>query len=416
MTYCQLEANGFATIGDCISDRHPTYVGKFLQDVSARTDKRYPCHIAKLKCGLELAGKLISIARNGLHPDYKWKIELIAIVTKPLFFFACAIILSSCQSRPSTPIWYNSMSVEDGVLLGYGQGENLQEAKQMAFSTIAQQFGVEIESEMALVRQFGDDELKTNAREVTQIRFNRSLKNVTTIQETQVGNTYYVALKVDQRPLRVIIDSKLREKGYQAPRFAGSQILTTSPLLSSLQAETPENTLSASLQREEGQWQLVIADIVQPVEDLTDLLNWNSQPHDALSLSIVGKSENRVKSGERFQIGLNLPTDSSFLTIFNIYSDGRLTVALDNHSVGDTRFTFPNKPLYLQAESIYPDQFDRDTYVAIVTPDRVDTTRFKKSSSNMITGENAFMLHTLIEWLDRQPITAMSALNIEIYP
>jgi hypothetical protein len=339
-----------------------------------------------------------------------------ALFTYPLAILVFATILSACQSAPTVPLWYNNLPVSDGVLLGYGQGHDLQDAKQMAFSTIAQQFGVEIESEMAMVKQFGEDRLKTSAREVTQIRFNRSLKNVTTIKETMSGDTYFVALKVDQRPLKLIIDSKLKAKGFHEPGFQGSHILTSGPLLSALRAENSTTTLPVSLQREGDQWQLVIADIVQPIEDLADLLNWHNLKHGGLSLSVLGRNENRVRIGERFQIGLNLPATSRFLTIFNIYSDGRLTVALDNQIIDDTQVIFPQKPLYLEASSIYPDEFDRDTYVAIVTAEKVDTTRFKKAADTMIAGEEAYALHKLIDWLERQPITAMSALNIEIYP
>ncbi len=338
-------------------------------------------------------------------------------ISQYFLLFSVFILLLSCQTMPKEPQWYNALPSTDGILIGYGQGKSQVEARQMAFSAIAQQFEVQIESEMAMVKQFGEDQLKTSAREVTQIKVNQDLKNVSTLRESHSGDAYYVALQVDERPIKLVIEGKLRDKGYRNPAFNGPEVISKSPLLTSLQSGSQENMLDVSLQRSSEQWQIAIADVLQPVTDLSEVLNWNHTPAKSLHLSVIDKQENRIQAGQTFRLKLEMPElDQGYLSLFNIYSDGRLTIALDNQPISEAAMTFPDHPLWLKASPLIPGQPDRDTYLAIVTEQNVDTTQFRKTGDQVVKGEEAYVLHKFINWLETQPILEMSALNIEIYP
>ncbi len=337
-------------------------------------------------------------------------------ISATFLVFAIIYSLVACQSTAKVPLWYNQLPSVDGILLGYGQGKELSEARQMAFSSIAQQFGVEIESEMAVVKQFGQHQLRTSAREITQVKVDQKLKNVMTIKEEKINGAYYVALQVDERPLKLVIEGKLKEKGYINPGFKGPDPIVKSPLVSALQSEAPDVFLDISLQRKADQWQVAIADILQPVDDLSEVVLWNQSSGSQLGLRLLSTPENRIKAGNSFKIRIDTPNLSGYVSLFNIYSDGRLTIALDNAKVAASSIIFPDPPLSLKASSLIIGASDRDTYVALLSDQRIDTTQFRKSGNQVVQGEDAYQLHKFLSWLTKQPVIEIAALNIEIYP
>ena len=343
--------------------------------------------------------------------DNSYKFQQISILLILL------LIASSCASLPSQPDWYNKSLQNDGILTGYGDGLTMADAREMAFSTIAQQIEVKIESQIALVRQFEENELTTKSREVTQLRVNKSLKNVKMVNQQQIGGQYFVALQLDRRPAKVIIESKFKEQGYLIRDFVGSPAVVTSPLITSLSSDPDGEKLPVSLQRREREWYLAISDILQPVDDLNNVTNWDFNPSKTYPIQLVGRNENRLKAGDRFKIELELPESANYLTIINIYSDGRLSVPLDNQPVNSRQVVFPNESeLSLEAAPLYPGQSDRDTYLALGSTEKIDTTSFRKSTDRVISGEDAYVLDKFIQWLDHQRLESLSSLYVEIHP
>ena len=343
-----------------------------------------------------------------VNPVNFWQISIIVLNF---------LLVSSCSSLPGQPDWYNKAPQQDGILTGYGDGQSLADARQMAFSAIAQQIEVNINSQIALVRQFEENELTTKSREVTQLRVNKSLKNVKTVKQLQLGDLYFVALQLDRRPAKVILEHKLDEKGYLKRDFKGSPFIVKSPLITSLNTSSEGARLSVSLQRREREWYLTLSDILQPLDSLNNVINWDVYPGKSHPIEIVDRNENRLRAGERFQIQLELPKTTQYLTIINIYSDGRLSVLLDNQPVTAQKVIFPNNnELFLEAMPVYPGQADRDTYLALGSIEKIDTTPFPKSTDSIESGESAYVLDKFIQWLDQQKLNSLSSLYIEITP
>ena len=332
---------------------------------------------------------------------------------------AFLLVASSCASLPIQPDWYNRSLQNDGILTGFGEGQSLSEARLMALQNIAQQIEVNISSQIALVRQFEENELTTKSREVTQLRINKSLKNLKMVNQQQIGDLYFVALQLDRRPVKMILERKLQERGYLKRGFVGSPAVVTSPLITSLSSDPDGEKLPVSLQRRDKEWHIAIAtlDILQPLDDLNNIINWDFDTSKSYPIKLVDRNENRLKAGDRFQIELELPESANYLTIINIYSDGRLSVPLDNQPVNSRQVIFPNEPrLSLEAAPLYPGQADRDTYLALGTTEKIDTTPFRKSTDRAVSGEDAYVLDKFIQWLEQQRLESLSSLYVEIYP
>ena len=337
-------------------------------------------------------------------------------ITNLTLLLITLLFVSACSSLPSEPLWFNKISQEEGVILGYGSGKDATQSLQQAYRAITQQIEVDVSSQTAFIRQSENDQLTTQTREVTQLKSSRTLKNVQTVQQEQIGDQHFIALQYDQRPLEVVLRSKLVLLGHTSPSFSGSPVLTHSRLLKALDSDARESSLPVSLQRKEGQWHLVVADLLQPIDDLDPITSWDFNKDPEFTIELLGKSESRLKSGEEFHLSVTVPYSIKFLTLFNVYSDGRVVALLDNKTLTESTLIYPELPYLLEASPIIPYQADRDLYLAIGTERKIDTTLFRKSSDRPESGESSYNLDTFINWLTEQTILSISPLYVEIYP
>jgi hypothetical protein len=326
------------------------------------------------------------------------------------------LMLPACTTAPGTPDWYDKSASSSGIIRGYGVGEDENQARQDAYRSISEQIEVRVTSQTALIKKVDNDQLSTQTREITQLKSTRILKHVETIHLEQVDELYYIGLQQDRRSIKQKLESKLNELGVTAPTFSGSPVITNSTLMNSLSSEAGV-VLPVSLQRKESLWYLAIGKLLQPIEDgdLADVTNWSIKPNSSMTISLVGKDENRLKKGGLFQLSIDARNDISYLTVFNIYSDGRVVILLDNKSTNTLTTLYP-ETYYLEADPIIPDQKDRDLFLAIGTQRKIDTTLFSKTDYQIETGEKSFNLHDFIDWLDMQPVTSMAHFYVEIYP
>jgi hypothetical protein len=327
------------------------------------------------------------------------------------------LMLPACTSTLGKPDWYDKSSSSDGIIRGYGVGEDENQARQDAYKSISEQIEVRVTSQTALIKKFDNDQISTQTREITQLKSTHILKHVETIHLEQVAELYYIGLQQDRRPIKQQLESKLNELGVTAPTFSGSPVITNSTLMKSLGSESGVK-LPVSLQRKEYQWYLAIGELLQPIEDLADVTNWSIKPNSSMTISLVGKDENRLKSGEDFQLSINSQNDINYLTVFNIYSDGRVVTLLDNKSISTLTTLYPEtgSENQLIASPIMPGQKDRDLYLTIGTKRKIDTTLFSKTTALLETGEESFNLHKFINWLDSQSVVSIAHLYVEIFP
>ena len=301
----------------------------------------------------------------------------------------------------------------DGIIVGYGTGTSLDQAKQTARRSIVQQIEVTVSSQTAFVKKTDDDQLSIQTMESTQLKSTRTLKNIQTIHQEQIDELYYIALQIDQRPAGVILDSKLDD-----PRtFSGSPVITGSRLINSLDAKSG-TVFPVSLLRKEQQWLLSIDVVLQPIEDLTAVTNWEINQIPGFTISLAKKTENRLKAGEAFQLSIKATEVMKYVTVFNIYSDGRVVTLLDNHLMTNGSLQYPSTTSHNQlvASPVFLGQADRDLYLAIGSEEKIDTTKFRKTTTHPEIGESSYNLHKFIHWLDDQRILAMSPLYVEITP
>ena len=347
-------------------------------------------------------------------------------LTLVLFISGCA---SNIEPISSSPSWFLSLPTQNGRVVGYGKGDSYQSAKHEALADLAEQREALVNSEIALLRKSNpDDSTSTSSVRTIQVQSEKRLTGAKTLQQEELNGLYYIALQLDLRPTPQIIADALKKSlnitSDTRIDWQGSPYLTQGALIQDIHARlnlsesaSVLQTIHVSLDRNNDGWFISLNDIVHPLDELDNLLNWKIHTQQGYGLTLKASAEPRIKSGSAFQLQIKQPTEERYLSLFNLYSDGRLSVALDNQPSDQTRL-FPDDAagIELAATPLIPNTLDRDLYLALWSAAPLDTTPFIQTQSVIAERDTAFQLHRLLAWLEEQSLIAMQPLYIEIHP
>lgn len=329
-----------------------------------------------------------------------------------------SLLINACSSGPQIPVWFNKSSNTDGVLFGYGSGGDYKSARQGALEELSQQLEVSVKSQCAIITSTNQEIYKSRSECFNSLRSSRSLKNTRVLHKKKQAENHFVALQLDLRPLEQILRHKLEKNGIKQRRFKGSQVLLRSPLLTRLKTDDSGVTLSTALQRQQDQWFLSVGDFLQPVADLDELTNWSIKKHLGLQIILDGKKENRVREGTPMTLRIQKPENIKFISLMNVYSDGRVVTLFENLDIDGEEFLFPDPSLNVEmiAGSIIPNSKDRDLYLALISHEALDLTRFPRGENLPSFGKLSYNLHTFLDWVERAPIVGIAPIYISIEP
>lgn len=359
-----------------------------------------------------------------------------------LLLIATPASTAAASDTAGAPEWYGTLRMGHRlILVGYGQGPNLKEAKANALNDIAQQIETRIQSETDIRTASGATGASTEATQSVRTYTSQRLEAAKRIRNEQTSDgQFFVAYSVDLRPKVEVIAAVLRQQwgGDKLPSkidWRGHQVIVSSDMISDLNRRltqrdfpAPVRRIDASLRRSQGQWLLVLNDHIERIglSDLASLLNW-SERGDGLSLGMkpLGKSRgrNRLQAGDLFIFNIEAKKPGGYVTIFNLYPDGRVAVIEDSRQL-TTALEVPSRKQQqegqaLEAYTAEPGRVAQDIYLAIHSPRALDTTRFQAivgDNAEPVKGEGAYQLDRFLRWLDRQEVLAMSVLRVEVRP
>ncbi len=346
----------------------------------------------------------------------------------------CLIAVVGCSasvpqtSEPVPPSWYHHLPTESGRIIGYGTGDSYRAAKHEALADLSEQREASVNSQFALLRKSDRNNATTSSIRTIQVESEKRLLSVKDLKQVERSGIHYVALGLDIRPTPQIMAEALQQ-GWQGdnPRsiqWQGSPYILQGQLIREIEARLQFNPAAdhdypahVALNRENGRWILSINSVVQPLNDLSHLLEWSRGDVAGYGLQLLDKPTPRLNNGEPFTLVAQQPQGTHFLTLINIYSDGRLTITADNRRV-QTTTTIPAEGdgLELIATPLNPNQSDRDLYLALWSQQPIDTTPFMQTQYSIAETEQGYQLHRLLPWIEQQPLLAMHPLYIEIQP
>ena len=96
-------------------------------------------------------------------PDKLVKFTTLTLLLITLLF------VSACSSLPNEPLWFNKISQEEGVIIGYGSGKDATQSLQQAYRAITQQIEVDVSSQTAFIRQSNQKHNQLQRSEAMQL-------------------------------------------------------------------------------------------------------------------------------------------------------------------------------------------------------------------------------------------------------
>jgi hypothetical protein len=320
------------------------------------------------------------------------------------------------------------------MLLGYGNGKSVGEAKQQALYDIANQIEVNVSGESRRSTQKNNHGVKSQFSQQIKTRASSLLTSVDIAcsDTNDPSGQYHFALRYDQRELADIFTDKLIESFWQGKpskiEWQGPSVIVNSDFIKQInkhlidKESSHQLSIQIKLFRKDNAWYLALNNVIKRIQgnNFTQLLNWGSLTTADINVSLqneFGKAISpQMLEGDEFRLLINAK-QSGYISVFDIYEDGRVVKIRDNMAFNKT-LTLPEHQGSFSAGLLVPNQSTRDQYVFLITKDKLDSKAFRQlmveEDSNQ--EQKNYTLNLFLFWLDRQGILASSTLLIETVP
>ena len=352
----------------------------------------------------------------------------------------------------ATPKWYEMTSYysHGSLYYGYGEGETLKDAKLNAASEISEQISTTISSRIQIEASLEDDTYKNRIKTDTTSISNATLKEMHLLKKSMEDGRYYILLEyryttplwfeqrsvdaplfskvgygfgsdptqahsnaindlkaqhivLDVKKMHTLKSDKVNKKYFYAVGQQDVQqlpcttkqnpFLNRSPLIKRANTLTP-CPYDYSLQHLNKRWYLHYKSILFPL---------STQKFDAFFIDMpsakveLKSSQSTLVEGDGFNLYLK-SHEVGYLTLFNVYEDGRVGVLFENRAVKEGEsFLFPSQESKQEfvATLMTPTKATKDLYIAVLSRGRQELSAFEQQES-MIIGEQEFRFNEVI--------------------
>jgi hypothetical protein len=320
------------------------------------------------------------------------------------------------------------------MLLGYGNGKSVGEAKQQALYDIANQIEVDVSGESRRSTQRNNHGVKSQFSQQIKTRASSLLTSVDIAcsDTNDPSGQYHFALRYDQRELADIFTDKLIESFWQGKpskiEWQGPSVIVNSDFIKQInkhlidKKSSQQLSIQIKLFRKDNAWYLALNNVIKRIQgnNFTQLLNWDSLTTADIHVSLqneFGKAISpQMQEGDEFRFLINAK-QSGYISVFDIYEDGRVIKIRDNMPFNKA-LTLPEHQGSFSAGLLVPNQSTRDQYVLLITKDKLDSKAFRQLmvEENSIQEQKNYTLNLFLFWLDRQGVLASSTLVSETVP
>ena len=236
-----------------------------------------------------------------------------------------ALVLMALMTQLSadTPTWFGSLqSSSDYEIIGYGEGSNFDEAKANAKSDVSKSIRSHIDSSFKAVTSVNNATVNHNAQSNIIETSNITITDTELIKSEQNSGRFYVALRYDNLPLYI----KLAKRGGKSLCGKPHLYLAQTSIVSNLSSEL-NCSAAVDITRENNGWYLGVGGhrLVLNEVDFQKLMIETS------TTSLKMKSNKTlVHEDESYSLLLDGLPSGGYLSIFDVYEDGRVVVMQSN--------------------------------------------------------------------------------------
>ncbi len=312
------------------------------------------------------------------------------------------------------------------LIMAYGQGRSVDEAKRMALREIVESLQANISSRLQLTTEIDGNKVRIHGKSEINISANMTLENAQRNCFIQIAkDNFMVAYQVDQRSSIEKLAQKITSSHYTIkpkryvfnglkPLLSGQFVKVLLEKLNLNPGDGQEQRYNVRLYRNLNGWYLAVGNINQRLysADLPALLKWNKSGD--ITLHIISRDrQTRVYSlhqGEEFTFNIT-SSQPGFVTLFNLYADGRVSQLLLSQKI-EHRLSLP-KDAEFEAILMEGNKTALDTYIAIVTAHEISSQFSKLELDGGINrGETTYVLDKFMNWLSQLEVIGMNSVYV----
>lgn len=367
------------------------------------------------------------------------------------------MLLVACSSQPDEqppPDRYRSFCSDQTppdsqyFLTGVGVGPDVASARQIALADIAQKLSSNVQvttrSSLRAVDDYESESFDQDVLISSDVAIDTAVELCRDVHDPD-GKVYLV-YQLDKRPLIQRVYSDLLEswRGVypEAVEFKGPSILRDSRFIADLRSKLERageggtsKTVVVDLRRQNNQWVLIINEgAVYTVADrhfLTLISPDFRGTVKALDIDVVSDAGGqppvpedfrfarsvRLRHGESFNFRI-ASRRSGYVSIFNVYEDGRIANLLENRFVTNNQaVVFPEGGAFTSllledGKSTY------DVYIGVLTDTPIMLSEFAKLEAHkgFLTGDQFYQFDQFLRWFDFVDPTGVATLEARTDP
>lgn len=299
------------------------------------------------------------------------------------------------QLYADIPSWFGTLQNNSKTeIIGYGEGLTLDEAKTNAKSDIAKTIRSHIYSSFTTQTSVNNATVKHDAQASVTETSNLSISDTQIVQSEESNGYFYVALKYDNLPVSI----KLVKRGGQSLCGISHPYLAQTPILINLSSEL-NCSVSVELTREQNGWYLGRGQysVILSDTDLQKLMIETSK-----GLLSIHSTHSQVNVDEVYSLTLNGLPSTGYLSLFDIYDDGRVilmdgNIDLTKHINKELRYPEEIHHDFQLSGGLLESGHDAlDLYMAIVSNEPLKLSSFIPMGHIIEKSERAFAFDHLL--------------------
>jgi len=330
-----------------------------------------------------------------------------------VMFLLCAANFSwSNELMPLAPSWFGTLTAKPSRVVGYGYASTLQQATLAARENAASQLGVEVHSTTS--RKITDDNhhVSSVSEVQSEATVRHKLNNTVIFREERIEDIYYVAVEADIRGTDQRISEELIKTYRDFNGFSGPAQLIKSPLMKSVSNQITLSSksklqLPVKLYRQGNDWMMRVGgiNVILDSGEFFNAVDWTEGSNNKLYIQGTDLQSDvkisRAHNGQTFYFKMPHVLKNYFYTIYNVYSDGRVTLLAENLT-GETSLEFPSrsdriKGIVLEAAKTNEATLDTDTYLVVESKSKLHSNRILSQGARVVEQDNSYSADLLLD-------------------
>ncbi|SCY62852.1 hypothetical protein SAMN05216233_11413 [Desulfoluna spongiiphila] len=273
------------------------------------------------------------------------------------------------------PGWYVNRDLEGPghVLVGYGQGETMAEARADAAREIAESLGVRVSSTGEMVREQGPGGSSGYARFRVSLVSRFVLDDLTPVKHGKAGGTHFVALAYDNRTfMQKLGDGRMGERTPGQVHASGYKASLPFSYNLSFLGIFPDDY---HLVRRHGGWAMGVAQKVYPIPPEEWFRQLFVEKPENQGLRLVVTPSGVLRSGRCYRVLVTPPQTTGYLSLYHVSESGQTLRLMANQPVTSREpVSYPDAERYKGLEAIATDgNGSRDMILATWAPEPMET-------------------------------------------